>query len=191
MPLPRDFYLPSAREVAPRLLGKLLICRTAEGDVGGIIVETEAYLSEGDPANHAARGMTPRNRAMFGAAGICYVYAIHRQHCVNAVCCEESVAEAVLIRALKPTVGVDLMRQRRQRSEPRDLTSGPGKLCQALAIDRQRNFADLTDANGSLMICDADEQVGEIVVTTRIGIRAAADLRLRFYVAESEFVSKR
>ncbi|MCS6860544.1 MAG: DNA-3-methyladenine glycosylase [Abditibacteriales bacterium] len=190
MTLPRAFYLPSAREVAPRLLGKLLLRRTPAGDAGGVIVETEAYLREGDPSNHAARGMTPRNRAMFGAPGIAYVYAIHQQHCLNAVTCEEGVAEAVLIRALQPALGIDLMRQRRQRNDLRDLCSGPGKLCQALAIDLSLNFTDLTDENSPLMIC-AGEDITDIVTTTRIGIRAAADLPLRFYVRGNEFVSKR
>ncbi len=190
MALPREFYVPSAREVAPRLLGKLLLCRTPDGEAGGIIVETEAYLRDGDPSNHAARGMTPRNRAMFDAPGIAYVYAIHQQHCLNAVTCDEGIAEAVLIRAVEPTIGVDLMRHRRQRTEPRDLCSGPGKLCQALGIDLSLNFTDLTDENGPLIICDGDA-ISEIVVTTRIGIREAADLPLRFYVKGSEFVSKR
>src|SRR5512141_1334708 len=109
--LPRAFYKPSAREVAPALLGHWLIRRTNDGVFGGPIVETEAYV-EGDAACHAFPGLTPRNRVMFGPAGHAYVYLIYGCHfCVNAVCLPPGKAEAVLIRAVEPVLGPDIMRR--------------------------------------------------------------------------------
>ncbi|HVV70144.1 MAG TPA: DNA-3-methyladenine glycosylase, partial [Verrucomicrobiae bacterium] len=133
-PLPRSFYEPSARLVAPELLGHWLIRRTESGVCGGLIVETEAYLRD-DPACHAAPGRTKRNRVMFGPAGHAYVYFIYGAHyCINAVCQPEGSAEAVLIRAIEPAFGVNLMEERRRCSSPRDLTNGPAKLCEAMDI---------------------------------------------------------
>jgi DNA-3-methyladenine glycosylase len=189
--LPRAFYLPSAEDVAPKLLGKLLIHRAREGVAGGVIVETEAYVSEGDPANHASRGLTQRNRSMFGSPGFAYVYRLHQQHCLNVVCCPNGVAEAVLIRAVEPMIGVELMRQRRGRLELHNLASGPGKLCQALAITIESDGADLA-GDGDLFICQPPTpRAFDIVTTTRVGIRSAQDLPLRFYIAGSPFVSRK
>ena len=135
-PLPRSFYEPSAKVVARRLLGHWLLRQTAEGLCGGPIVETEAYL-EGDAACHAASGLSARNRVMFGRPGHAYVYFIYGAHyCVNAVCLPGGRAEAVLIRAVEPSLGEDLLRKRRPALLPRELASGPAKLCQAMAIDR-------------------------------------------------------
>src|SRR6267142_2514088 len=134
--LPESFYEPSAKVVAPQLLGHWLIRNTASGPCGGAIVETEAYLRD-DPACHAARGLTPRNRVMFGAPGHGYVYLIYGYHfCVNAVCRPAGVGEAVLVRAIEPMVGEEFMRRERPISKARDLTSGPAKLCEAMRIDR-------------------------------------------------------
>src|ERR1044071_6317998 len=133
-PLPRTFYEPSAKVVAPELLGHFLVRNTPEGPCGGAIVETEAYLV-GDPACHGAPGPTPRNRVMFGLPGHAYVYLIYGFHfCVNAVCRPAGVAEAILIRAVEATWGEPLMRRHRPVADARALTSGPGKLCAALDI---------------------------------------------------------
>ena len=196
-PLPESFYKPSAKVVAPELLGHWLIRNTASGPCGGAIVETEAYLKD-DPACHAARGLTPRNRVMFGRPGHVYVYLIYGFHfCVNAVCRPPGVGEAVLLRAIEATLGEEFMRRERPVGETRELTNGPGKLCQAMNIDRGLDGVNLCDANSALFIArnaavaKFRKQRGPMVTTTRVGITKAAALPLRFYLDGSEFVSKR
>src|SRR5882757_8906319 len=152
VPLPRTFYQPSAKIVAPALLGHWLIRDTPNGPCGGPIVETEAYLTD-DPACHGAPGPTARNRVMFGLPGHAYVYLIYGYHfCVNAVCRPSGIAEAVLIRAIEPTFGEDAMRGRRPVIKPRDLTNGPAKLCEAMDIDRGLDGVDLCDSSSALFI---------------------------------------
>lgn len=196
-PLPRSFYEPSAKEVAPALLGHFLIRNTPKGPCGGAIVETEAYLV-GDAACHGAPGPTKRNRVMFGHPGHAYVYLIYGFHfCVNAVCQPAGVAEALLIRAVEVEVGRKLMAAYRPVDMVRELTNGPGKLCQAMNITRALDGADLCNAQSELFIAENPDlkkfrkEKGPMIVTKRIGITKAADLPLRFYLAGSEFVSKR
>jgi DNA-3-methyladenine glycosylase len=178
-PLPREFYLQDTISAARALVGKLLVHNTPEGAISGRIVETEAYL-RGDPACHANRGMTERNRVMFGPPGHAYVYFTYGMHfCMNAVTQPEGEAEAVLIRALQPIEGIELMARNRKVTEPRNLCSGPGKLTQALGLNRAHNGLDLT--NSCLIIADGGEEVGNIVVTTRIGIKVFMDKPWRFY----------
>jgi DNA-3-methyladenine glycosylase len=195
-PLPRSFYLPSAAEVARGLIGHWLLRRTPAGVSGGTIVETEAYL-EGDPACHGAVGLTARNRVMFGEPGHAYVYFIYGCHfCVNAVCQPRGIAEAVLIRAIEPSFGEDWMREHRPVARRVDLTNGPAKLCSALAIDRRLDGADLCDHESELIIAnnpkapDFRRGMGPVEATTRIGISRAMNLPLRFFAAQSLFVSK-
>jgi len=195
-PLPRSFYDRHANVVAPALLGHVLIRNTPEGPCGGLIVEAEAYLAD-DPACHAFGGQTERNRAMFGLPGRAYVYLIYGMHfCVNAVCRPRGVGEAVLIRALEPTVGLDLMRARRPVNRSHDLTNGPAKLCAALGIERDLDETDLCDAASALFIVrnpDADsmrDELGPIVQGPRIGITKAAAMPLRFFLKRSAFVSR-
>jgi len=196
-PLPREFYLPSAEIVAPLLLGHYLLRRTQQGIIGGLIVETEAYLYN-DPACHAAVKETARNRSMFGDCGRSYVYLIYGMHyCFNAVCCEEGKPEAVLIRAIEPTFGQEIIQANRPNKRLRDLTNGPAKLCDALRIDRSFDEVSLCDGASSLFIAKNPEQetllrtLHPVVQTTRIGITKAADWELRWYLGGSEFVSKR
>ncbi|HMJ91458.1 MAG TPA: DNA-3-methyladenine glycosylase [Candidatus Acidoferrum sp.] len=197
-PLPRSFYEPSAALVAPKLLGHLLFRRTPEGEwAGGVIVETEAYLAD-DPACHGFRRKTPRNRSMYGPPGHAYVYFIYGNYfCFNAVCAPDRVAEAVLIRAIEPTFGEEWMRANRPVRERRERTAGPAKLCLALDIKRPHDGLDLCDVNSGLIIAhnaDAKKFVHRhkpLITTTRIGISVAADLPLRFYLEQSQFVSKR
>lgn len=196
-PLPRSFYEPSAKVIAPELLGHFLIRNTPNGPCGGAIVETEAYLV-GDPACHAAPGLTKRNRVMFGHPGHGYVYLIYGFHfCVNAVCRPVGVAEAVLIRAVEPTFGGKLMEAHRPAIRPRELTNGPGKLCQAMDITRSLDGIDLCDPHSALFVAENPDvkkfrkQNGPMVTTTRIGITKAAAMPLRFYLDGSEFVSRR
>ena len=196
-PLPKSFYEPSAKVVAPLLLGHWLIRNTPSGPCGGAIVETEAYLSD-DPACHGAPGPTLRNRVMFGAPGHGYVYLIYGYHfCVNAVCRPTGVAEAVLIRAIEPIFGEELMRHTRPVAKPRELTSGPAKLCEAMRIDRSLDGIELWDPTSALFVGlnpDAEkfrQSRGPLVTTTRIGITRAAALPLRYYLEGSPFVSVR
>jgi DNA-3-methyladenine glycosylase len=189
-PLSREFYLQDTILVARGLVGKLLVHNTPEGVISGRIVETEAYL-RGDPACHANRGMTERNRVMFGPPGHAYVYFTYGMHfCMNAVTQPEGEAEAVLIRALQPIEGIELMARNRKVTESHNLCSGPGKLTQALGLNRAHNGFDLTDS--CLIIADDGEDAGEIVVTTRIGIKVFVDKPWRFYSERwREWVSRR
>jgi DNA-3-methyladenine glycosylase len=194
-PLPREFYLPSAKVVAPKLLGHWLLRRTEAGLCGGPIVETEAYI-RGDAACHGAPGLTPRNRVMFGEPGHAYVYFIYGNHyCMNVVCCPKGVAEAVLIRAIEPEFGLEVMEQNRKARSALELTNGPGKLCQAMDIERVLDGADLCDSKSVLFVAE-NPRIREfrrkrtpLVTGKRIGLTKAAELLLRFYLEGSKSVS--
>lgn len=186
--VPRSFYAGSTIAVAKELLGSYLVHIAPEGTAAGRIVETEAYI-QGDPACHAFRGMTPRNRVMFGPPGYAYVYFIYGMYyCFNVVTAREGIGEAVLIRALEPVTGVPLMRLRRRRERLAELCGGPAKLVQALGIGKEHNGSDLTKA--PLLICRG-KRAGEIVTTTRVGIREESALPLRFYLKDSPYISKK
>jgi len=195
-PLPRSFFEPATDGVAKNLLGHLLVRHTPEGSCVVVIVEAEAYLHN-DPASHTFRGPTARNRAMWGPPGHAYVYFIYGNHwCLNVVCRPVGTGEAVLIRAVEPLFGLEWMQKNRPVTNPRQLTNGPGKLCEALAIDRSLDGLDLCDAKSPLFIARNPSfktflrERGPIVTTTRIGIVKAAHLPLRFYLKESEFISR-
>ncbi len=197
MILPPAFYERDTVTVARDLLGCLLVHREEAGTTMGWIVEVEAYLRD-DPAAHSFRGETARNRAMFGPAGHAYVYRIYGLHtCVNIVTGPAGVGEAVLVRALEPACGIDLMQARRGTDDPLALASGPGKLTQALGITMDLDGTSLS--GGPLQVWSPESLPGrlpegwpgEIVRTTRIGITKAADLPLRFYLRGSRYVSRR
>jgi DNA-3-methyladenine glycosylase len=190
VPLPREFYLHETLVVARQLLGCKVVRRLEEGLVlAGRIVETEAYLGD-DPACHAFRGWTARNAVMFGPPGRAYVYFTYGIHwCLNAVTAPEGTGEAVLIRALEPTLGLEEMRRRRGVRDDRLLTSGPARLTQALAIDGRLNGVPLDGE--PLAFLGPPTPPAEIVATGRIGIRHGADLPWRFYDAASAYVSRR
>lgn len=187
--LPRSFYARDTVTVARDLLGKYLRNQTSEGWVAGMIVETEAYL-QNDPACHASKGMTRRNRIMFGPPGYAYVYFIYGVHyCFNVVTASEGVGEAVLIRALEPVEGISLMKERRGGKGKRELCKGPGSLTKAMGINGEHNGVDLT--LGSLAILEGNYYSTEVVTTSRVGINQGVDLPLRFYLKGNEYVSKR
>jgi DNA-3-methyladenine glycosylase len=170
-------------EVAPALIGATLL---VDG-VGGRIVEAEAYDQE-DPASHGYRGRTKRNAAMFGPPGHAYVYRSYGIHwCLNLVCEDEGVASAVLVRALEPTHGLEHMRERRGLETERLLCSGPGRLCQALAVTNEHDGSPLDRPPFELLA--AGEPV-EVVAGPRIGITHAAERPWRYAEAGSRFLSR-
>jgi DNA-3-methyladenine glycosylase len=178
----REFFDRSVHEVAPDLIG----CTLAVGPTAGVIVETEAYDAT-DPACHAFGGPTPRNEVLFGPPGVAYVYLSYGIHSLlNAVCEPEGSAAAVLIRALEPVEGIELMRERRGRGD--ELCSGPGKLTEALGVGLDLNGAPITEAPFELRQPAGDRT--EVVSGPRIGITKAVDLPWRYCAAGSRCASK-
>ncbi len=180
----KSFYLQDTVEAARQLLGKLLVHRTPEGAAGGMIVETEAYVGAVDKACHTYNGISPRTEIMFAEGGVAYVYLIYGMyHCFNAVTGPAGEGDAVLIRALEPVFGLDL----------RNLCSGPGKLCQALAIGKPQYGLDLTGEE--LFIADFRTIPEELVARgPRINVdyaEEAVDFPWRFLVRDSKYVSRR
>lgn len=195
-PFPKSFFLASARDIAPLLLGHWLIRNTSEGQCGGLIVETEAYLAD-DPACHSFHGKTARNQVMWGPNGRAYVYFIYGcHHCVNTVCQPEGIAEAVLIRALHPKIGLPIMGKNRTVNKNLNLTNGPAKLCSALDIDLRLDGTDICSEKSPLYVGrnsdlkKTDRKRLQITTTKRIGISKAADLPLRFYLDDNPYVSR-
>ncbi len=211
--LRRDFFEAPPERVARLLLGKILVQKKkGRRPIAGRIVEVEAYLGPhrrlADPAAHSHRGPTPRNQVLFGPAGHAYVYSIYGLYfCMNVSCEREGRGGGVLIRALEPVAGLEQMARNRGLGEcptrlasaaadarrvgiGRELTSGPGRLCQALGITRSaHNGVDLLDPNSPLELRDDGTRAGRVVVTPRIGIRHAVELPLRFAIAGNGCVS--
>lgn len=193
-PLPRSFYLDLPDAVARKLLGKVLVRRYEGHRLAGRIVEVEAYQGLDDPAAHAFAGKTARNAVIFGPPGFAYVYFIYGMHyCLNISCEPEGLAGCVLLRALEPLEGLERMAELRgldANANPRLLTSGPGRLCQALGITRvMHNGIDVTGRRSELRVEDDGFLCGNLDVTPRIGIRKAADRPLRFALSRNRFVS--
>ena len=193
-PLPVSFFTRPAEEVAPELLGALLVS-TVQGQVtAGRIVETEAYLGRDDPASHGYKlRRTERNAALFGPPGSWYVYRSYGMHwCANLVCQSEGLGSAVLIRALEPLEGLPTMRRRRGALPDPQLCAGPGRLCQALGISRDLLDGTLMAASPVLAVEHGDRlDASEILATPRIGITKAAEWPLRFVVRGSPWASGR
>jgi len=189
--LPKSFFKQETTAVARGLLGKILVHHSPDGETAGRIVETEAYLCQNDPACHAARGMTARNAAMFGPPGTAYVYLIYGMYyCFNVVTAPLGVGEAVLIRALEPLTGLELMAKRRGTCVKKLLAAGPGRLCQAMGIGPGHNGADLS--GDVLYLADNGMAVREdIVAAKRVGISVATELPLRFYIRGNPFISRK
>lgn len=190
-PLARRFYNRNVASVARQLLGRHLIHESPEGTTVGRIVEVEAYLPEGDPACHGAKGPTRRNQSIFGPPGHAYVYAIHSRWCLNAVAEPEQVGCAALIRAVEPLEGIELMQERRQREKLLELARGPGRLCQAFGIAKPLDGWDLTRGE-TLWIAATPRPLAKsevVSVSPRIGVTSAHELLLRFFLAGNRWVS--
>jgi DNA-3-methyladenine glycosylase len=182
--LPRAFFARDVVAVARDLIGARLL---VDG-IGGLIVETEAYDHE-DPASHSHGGRTARNAAMFGPAGHAYVYRAYGLHwCLNAVCGAEPLGSAVLIRAIEPTAGLEVMRARRGVEPVRQLCAGPGRLCQALGVTGAQNGLAL---DGPPFRLEGRSAAVAIAVGPRIGITRGAETPWRFGLAGSPFLSRR
>jgi DNA-3-methyladenine glycosylase len=201
-PLPEAFYNRDPRRVARALLGKLVIRKTSRRILAGRIVETEAYLGTGDAAAHSASGKTARNAVLFGPPGFAYVYFIYgNYYCLNVSCLPDGIAGGVLFRALEPLLGVKEMASARglEISAPDDLknvnwlrkiSSGPGRLCEALDVTRERdNGKNLMSARSDLQIVDDGYRVRRVLVGPRIGITKSAAEQLRYVIAGNPFPS--
>jgi len=192
--LPRNFYLRDTETVARDLLGCELVCRTPAGEAAGIIVETEAYLGLRDPASHAFGGRrTRRTEILFAApGGHAYIYLVYGLHlCLNLTTDAAGIPECVLVRALDPSGGVELMRARARTSRQEQLASGPGRLCRALGIGREMNGEDLT---AERLFLRQGEGTGEIAASARIGIEYAGEARdwpLRYFLPGNPCLSRR
>jgi DNA-3-methyladenine glycosylase len=200
-PLPRSFFLQSTLQVAQKLLGKYFIRRIGKNLLIGKIVEVEAYRSN-DPASHSFHGKTDRNSVMFGEGGHLYVYFTYGMHfCANIATGKEGIGEAVLIRALEPITGIDIMTKNRSGSTKSlnlkslnhkiliNLTNGPAKLCQAFNISKKENGSDLT--NSSIIIAQGERILSRSIErSSRIGINVGVEKKWRFFIKGNSWVSK-
>jgi DNA-3-methyladenine glycosylase len=202
--LKAEFFNRDPRRVARASLGKLIIRKTPRGILAGRIVETEAYLGEGDAAAHSAAGRTARNSVLFGPPGHAYVYFIYGSHyCLNVSCLPDGIAGGVLFRALEPVAGIERMAKARgvdaakkidleNISWLRKISSGPGRMSEALGVTRERdNGKSLVSVRSDLRIVDDGYRVRRVMVTPRIGIVKSAEQPLRFFVTGNPFVSGR
>jgi len=190
--LARSFFDQATVDVAQHLLGTYLVRQIDSQLLIGKIVETEAYLPFNDPAAHAHKGETRRTTILFGEPGYSYVYRIHRSHCLNVVTEGVGRPGCVLIRAVEPIAGIPVMHEVRKTATLRDLTNGPGKVCEAFQISRVLNGVDLTSPDSVLTLVrgDLDRASLSIEVSTRVGISKATHLPLRFYLKGNAFVSR-
>ena len=200
--LKAKFFDRDPRRVARALLGKLLVRKTPRGILAGRIVETEAYLGKGDAAAHSAAGRTARNSVLFGPPGHAYVYFIYGNHyCLNVSCLPDGVPGGVLFRALEPVTGVEQMANARgidvvketdlkDIASLRKISSGPGRMSEALGVTRDRdNGKSMVSTRSDLRIVDDGYRVRRVMVTPRIGIMKAAEQPLRYFIAGNPFVS--
>ena len=192
------FFDRDPRKVARALLGKLLIRKTPRGILAGRVVETEAYLGEGDAAAHAVAGKTARNFVLWGPPGHAYVYFIYGNHfCLNVSCLPDGVPGCVLFRALEPVAGIEEMAKARgitiaKKSDLKKISTGPGRMSEALDITRDRdNGKNLVSAKSDLQLVDDGYRVRRVMVTPRIGITKSAGQPLRYFIAGNLFVSGR
>lgn len=188
MILSKQFHNRSALVAAPELLGKILVHNVNGQIISGRIVEVEAYLANEDEAAHAFKGETKRTKSLFQEPGIAYIYSIHQQVCLDVV---NKVPTSVLIRALEPLEGIELMKVNRGKENLKDLTTGPGKLCKALGITKSLDGISLYSEHSQLTIQDDGFDNFEIVKTKRVGISKAKDFEYRFYIKGNPYISKK
>lgn len=188
--LGREFFEEYTPNVARKLIGNMLVRIIGEVKLVGMIVEVEAYRGTDDPASHAYRGLTKRNRVMFGEPGHAYIYFVYGNNwCLNVTTEPEGIAAAVLIRAVQPIKGIDFMMKKRRVNEISELTNGPGKLTEAFCIDGKLNGEDMI-LSDRLYFVKGRERIGEIVSSPRIGVKVGLDKEWRFYLKDNPFVSK-
>ena len=187
--LGRTFYNRATLKVARELLGKYLVFRKDGNGFCGKIVETEAYIGLHDEASHASKGKTKRNEVMFGPPGYAYIYFTYGMyHCLNFVTERKGYPAAVLIRALEPKDGIEIMEKNRKTDRIDNLTSGPGKVCMALGLNRSLNGTDL--CSDVLHVEDRNQKKEKIASSRRVGINIQKDKKWRFYIKDNRFVSR-
>lgn len=191
---PQSFFERDPVSVAKDILGHFLVRRVQDSFLVGKIVEVEAYLDESDPASHAAAGMTERSKIFWGPGGRAYVFVIYGiHHCLNVITMPKGEPGCVLIRAVEPVIGIEIMRRNRGGRDGVELTNGPGKLCSAFDIDLSFNNMDLTDLKSTLFIArnlEIHEGSFEIGVTPRVGISKGTERMLRFFIQGNPYVSR-
>jgi DNA-3-methyladenine glycosylase len=179
----RSFYQRSSPVVATEILGKYLVRKIGKKLLVGKIIEAEAYLGKDDQASHSYVGKTKRNEILYGDAGFTYVHSIHRYHCLDIVTQTHDEPSSVLIRAIEPLMGVEMMKDSRGIDTEKGLTDGPGKICQALQITREQNGIDVTDPDSVLFVTDGEQISPDLIETSkRIGISKAKDMLLRYRI---------
>ncbi|MEM3401930.1 MAG: DNA-3-methyladenine glycosylase [Candidatus Hadarchaeales archaeon] len=189
-PLPRRFFERSPAKVARELLGKVLVHDSKEGRTSGIIVETEAYFGKGDPASRASRKKTPLNELMWDRGGLAFIYMVHGKWMFNITAEKRGVPGGVLIRALEPSEGIELMKKRRGVGDELLLTSGPGRLTEAMGITKELHGSDLTAPDAPLRVVPGFWKKFSISSSHRIGVKEDLKRKLRFFVAGNSYVSK-
>lgn len=187
--LTESFYSGDTAEVARALLGKILVRRLGDECLEGVIVETEAYYGLDDPASRAFHGRKEYNAVMFGEPGRLFVYNVHRYWMLNFVAHEPGGVGGILIRAVEPTKAIETMRVNRPVKDIRQLTSGPGKLTLALAVDKSLNGCPVTDEPCPVHVRESEIDV-EVTTSHRIGVTKDLPEKLRFYIKGNRFVSR-
>lgn len=192
MKLERNFYLQNGLDLGKSLIGKILVHESKEGITKGIIVETESYMGENDPASHSYKKNSTRTKIQYEIGGHAYIYLIYGMyHCMNVVANEKNIPESVLIRALEPIEGIELMKKRRKTEKLKNLCSGPGKLCQAMGINMTHYGTDLCD---NIIYIEDNKKDYEIEQSKRIKIDYAGDAKdylWRFTAKNNKYISKK
>ncbi|MGD8565741.1 MAG: DNA-3-methyladenine glycosylase [Candidatus Bathyarchaeota archaeon] len=187
--LSKEFYVRDPAVVAKDLLGNILVRKIGSSVLSGKIVETEAYLGKGDPASRAYKGKKKYNELMFSNVGRAFIFMVHGNWLLNVVAHLKDHVGAVLIRGIEPIEGIEIMRQNRTVRKLRNLTNGPGKLAEALAITKNLNGYDVTAKNGLLTIIGGEDQGPAICSSHRIGVKVDLPRNLRFFIEGNMFVS--
>ena len=189
--LPRKFFLQKTGKVAKQLIGKYIVKKEKDGFLAARIVETEAYLSEGDLSSHSAPGPTKRNKVMFEKGGVLYVYKIYGiHHCANIICEDEGKGCGVLLRAVEPVLGIENMKKRRATSDIKKLCKGPGNLAKSFGFTLD-DYGRSVCSRSLFIQNDQEIEENEILETKRIGISRSTELPLRYILKNSRFVSAR